>query len=180
MAALWQDAVGITVAGLLVGLAANALSPRGLSLGRDYFPTSQPVASRASSSHPPTAAQPTTSKHGHALIEHAEAARLFADPKRQHGRILFIDARNADRFAEGHIPGAMRFDHYRPDETAGEVVGLALIAERVVVYCNGGSCEDSELVANDLLGFGVPAEKLVIYKGGVAEWLARGMPLEKP
>ncbi len=55
---------------------------------------------------------------------------------------------------------------------------MAQIAERVVVYCNGGNCEDSELAASLLRDAGIPAEKLQVYLGGFTEWEAQGMPVE--
>jgi rhodanese-related sulfurtransferase len=49
---------------------------------------------------------------------------------------------------------------------------------KVVVYCNGGECEDSEFAAIMLRDAGVPREALFIYAGGITEWKAQRLPME--
>jgi 3-mercaptopyruvate sulfurtransferase SseA len=46
-----------------------------------------------------------------------------------------------------------------------------------VIYCNGGTCEDSEYVAT-LLMSAIPKEKLLVYGGGWTEWTTNSMPVE--
>ena len=49
----------------------------------------------------------------------------------------------------------------------------------IVVYCNGGDCEDSESAALFLLGLGADPERIRVFTGGITEWTERGMPLEQ-
>jgi len=58
------------------------------------------------------------------------------------------------------------------------VLGACQNAEKVVVYCNGGDCEDSQFAAVTLRDTGVPKEKLFVYPGGMAEWATNGWPIE--
>lgn len=179
----------VMLAGIAAGLVANALSPRGISLTRNYFPdaaraTRAPAAppvsttTRANEPPAPTADAPVRlARSGIPLLDHARSLELFRDPRRAEGRILFVDARDDRHFQEGHIPGAIQFDHYRMEKHIAEVLPACQIAEQIVVYCNGGACEDSELVALDLLQLGIPATKLAVYLGGIAEWKRRGLPL---
>ena len=51
-------------------------------------------------------------------------------------------------------------------------------AEQIVVYCNGGDCDDSETAALLLRDMGIPNQKLFVYGGGIAEWKANGLPVE--
>ena len=53
-----------------------------------------------------------------------------------------------------------------------------LNATKVVVYCAGGDCEDSEFAALALIEAGVPQERLFIYAGGMTEWATNGLPIE--
>ena len=52
-------------------------------------------------------------------------------------------------------------------------------AETIVVYCNGGKCEDSFLAAGDLLEEGVEMHKILVYSGGIAAWKADNLPVER-
>ena len=55
---------------------------------------------------------------------------------------------------------------------------LTRSAEKIVVYCSGGDCEDSLFACEDLLQAGVPFEKVFLYPGGMEEWRQMGMPVE--
>lgn len=202
---LIRDAAVITAVGTVMALVANDLSPRGLSLRRDYFlaesgtanpvtslrerggrvpgprPLPRPGASPRDAMAPSAASavSPTTTKRGLTMAGYEEATRWFHDPQFAAGRIVFVDARSEERYAAGHIPNAYGFDHYRPERGAAAVLAAAQAADRIVVYCNGGDCEDSELAALDLIALGVPASKLVVYGGGFSEWQQRGMPIQR-
>jgi rhodanese-related sulfurtransferase len=167
---LRQAAVAAALA-VAVGLAANALSPRGLDLRRNYFPdTPAPAAPAASAAAPRT-------PRGVPLIDRARAEALFRDPRREQGLVLFLDARGDAAFAAGRLPGARQFDRYHLDRHVAAVLGAAALAQEIVVYCHGGDCEDSDLAAADLVQLGVPAEKLAIYAGGFAEWRQHNLPV---
>lgn len=116
--------------------------------------------------------------HGFVAINATEAYELYNDPKRESGLYVFVDARSDERFAEGHIPGAVQCDHYfltkYLDRTLEQVKGAA----KVIVYCNGGDCEDSGLVCKDLFESDIPYESLLLFDEGWAEWSKRGYPKE--
>ncbi|MBI5766277.1 MAG: rhodanese-like domain-containing protein [Verrucomicrobia bacterium] len=177
-----RDSVAVALAGVALGLIANAVSPRGLALRRDYFSAVAPVAAvtpaPTASSGLSAARRARLGAQGIALLSHERAVGFFRDPLFTAGRIVFIDARDEAHYAAGHIPGARPFDHYRLDKYVADILGACAAADRIVVYCNGGECEDSELAAGDLLQFGVPAAKLFVYAGGIAEWREKNLPLE--
>ena len=58
------------------------------------------------------------------------------------------------------------------------VLPVCLAAQKVVVYCTGGACEDSEFAALMLRDAGVPRENVYVYVGGITEWIANGLPVE--
>ena len=91
---------------------------------------------------------------------------------------MFVDARDAVHYDHGHVPGAWLFDPYRPEKYYGSVLPACGTADEVVVYCNGGACEDSRYAAALLRDAGVPVRKLRVYSGGIAEWSAQGLPVE--
>ena len=182
----------IAVAGGGLALVANGLSPRGLSLTRNYFPRGGATPTNAASvlatnsnaggtnlSTSSTAALAAQLRaKGLGLVESEQAARLFADPRYASELVLFVDARDDRHYQEGHIPGAYQFDHYRPDNYLPTVLPACQNAEQIVVYCTGGNCEDSEFAALTLRDAGVPPERLFIYAGGMTEWATNGLPVE--
>lgn len=193
---LLSEALVVACVGGLVAFACNAVSPRGLKLSRNYFPTVR--APVVASNTPPVAVNtngvsgtntPAVTKlavHeqklrdlGLQVVGTEETTRLFHDPGTPQGTILFIDARDTKEYQAGHIPGAYEFFHYRPEDYLPVVLPLAQAAERIVVYCNGGECEDSQFTAVFLReSAGVPAEKIFIYAGGFEEWTKAGLPVE--
>ena len=192
------EALLVAVVGLALALLANQLSPRGLSLSRDYFPrTPAPPSSAtpgvtvpADTSRPTTpSAVPGTATAGEKVrarleargfrfIEPAEARQLFEDPRRAQELVVFMDARNDQHYQEGHVPGAYQFDHYYPGNHLPVVMPVCQQAELIVVYCSGGDCEDSEFAAVALQEAGIPADRLGVYGGGMADWQTNGMPVE--
>lgn len=192
----------VLLVGGLLALAANGVSPRGLSLTRDYFPSLGGPAS-ASASAPVVSADATPAvgrvdgvAPAGSMVGGAEAAvarlqgnglvsvgddevrALFDDPRYAQELVVFVDARDDRRYRAGHIPGAYRFDRFRPEETLAEVVLAGQSAERMVIYCNGGECEDSEYAAIALRDAGVPADRIAVYLGGIVAWQGRGWPVE--
>jgi rhodanese-related sulfurtransferase len=182
----------VGIVGLLIALAANAFSPRGLVLTRNYFPettvvrdlgidavstrgTNIPAVNAASTQS--LAAQRLVAK-GLQPIDGDTAARLANDPRCQQQLIVFIDARDEEHFLAGHVPGAFEFDRYHPEKYLMDVLSVCQTAEQIVVYCNGGDCEDSQYAAITLRDAGVANQKLMVYLGGIKEWEARGLPVE--
>jgi rhodanese-related sulfurtransferase len=187
---LFLEGLAVALIGLGLAFAANALSPRGLQLSRDYFPTDtqvrsgsgSPTSSAAGSvSNAPSSAELLAQKLkalGVRYIGSNEVVALFHDPRAAADVVTFIDARNEEHYSQGHIPGAFLLDYYRPQDHLVAVLPAAQAAEAVVVYCNGGSCEDSQLTTLLLNDAGVPPDKLQIYLGGFAEWETNGLPVE--
>jgi rhodanese-related sulfurtransferase len=177
----------VALVGVALAFIANAVSPRGLQLTRDFFGpatavpadpgsltnTSGPVAA---SEHEQLVAR--LAAKGLQLANSNLVVQLFQDPRRQQGIVLFIDARDDAHYQAGHIPGAYQLDYYHPEKHLGTVLPLCQVAEQIVLYCNGGQCEDSELAAMFLASAGVPKEKLLVYGGGIAEWGASGAEVE--
>jgi len=179
--------------GLAVALAANQMSPRGLALTRNYFPGATKPSPRIPSGISTTSALGGTNgsqllssdgllarlkAQGLQPLDGPQTVQLFRDPRYEQELIVFIDARDDRHYHEGHIPGAYQFDHYRPEHYLPTVLPACLNAEQIVVYCNGGNCEDSEFAAMTLKDAGVPLARLSVYAGGMAEWATNGWAVE--
>lgn len=182
----------MVVIGLGIGLAANAVSPHGLDLSRNYFPagTNQPMPAAAvapSTPAPPadtnelSEAEQITERLRDKNLQEAKLGQVkefFHDPRRQTGKIVFVDARDEDHYSDGHIPGAYELDPYHPDKYLDTVLPVCQAADQVLVYCTGGDCEDSDTTAILLREAGVPNQRIFVYGGGFTAWNDAHLPVE--
>ena len=103
-----------------------------------------------------------------------DAEQLFGEKR------LFLDARRTTVYADGHIPGARSFPIWESDIAdrvkAFYEEGLDQNAP-IVIYCSGGDCEDSHMLAEKLYMVGF--NNLLVYKDGFPGWQKRGLPAVK-
>lgn len=94
---------------------------------------------------------------------------------------LFLDARRTSIFEAGHIAGARSFSVWESD--VDDKVN-ALYEERsdpseqnkpIVIYCSGGACEDSHMLAQKL--WGIQFNNVYVYKDGYPDWQNRNLPV---
>jgi rhodanese-related sulfurtransferase len=182
------EALLVAAIGAVVAFGANALSPSGLKLTQDYFhgerlplPRTKTNQTEIVASSTKSAADPVVARlkeKGLQIVNGEQAAELFHDPLCQQGAIIFIDARNDEHYQGGHIPGAYQLDNYHPENYMGTVFPVCQSAQKIVVYCTGGNCEDSQFAALTLRDAQIPSEKLFVYTGGITEWTNRGNAVE--
>jgi rhodanese-related sulfurtransferase len=89
---------------------------------------------------------------------------------------LILDARPSAFFENGHVPGAINLAR---DDFAHDYRQLAGVLQTnrdkpIIVYCSGGDCHDSRLVANALLSLGF--SDVTVFTGGWDAWSAAGLP----
>lgn len=92
----------------------------------------------------------------------------------RYGKAVFVDARPARDYAEGHIAGAVGFDVNDFDRAAPGALPAIPSGAEAVVYCSGGDCDDSVMLAKKLGEMGYRTVKL--YEGGYSEWKKAGLP----
>ena len=183
------EAVFVVAVGAVFAFAANRVSPRGLTLTRNYFPEGTGLIPRATLPHNAagTNARPVDPEQllaaelkekGLQLADASQAVQLFHDPRFKQNIVVFVDARDEQHYREGHIPGAYEFDPYRPEKYFDAVLPVCKAAKQIVVYCNGGDCDDSETAALLLRDVGIPGQNLMVYGGGIIEWTTNGLPVE--
>jgi rhodanese-related sulfurtransferase len=189
---IFGEAALVAILGAAFAFGANQISPLGLALTRDYFPAGtahvvRPVASdglpRAAGTNsdvlsPAQFLAAQMKEKGLQLMDGRQAAQFFHDPRFQQNLIVFIDARDETLYQQGHIPGAYEFDPYRPEKYFDTVLPVCQQAQQIVVYCNGGDCDDSESAAILLRDVGISNQKLFVYGGGITEWMTNSLPVE--
>ena len=153
------QALVILAVAVVAGLTFNTLSPKGIN------PFKRPA-------HVPVSSDSTPVRDGGIrLIELDEARRVVGSDA------SVIDARRKEDFEEGRIPGAMLLDYYDMGTYKDQVLPSLSSDRLIMVYCSEVSCDDSELLAKELYSLGFT--RLVVFKGGFAEWSAAGLPVER-
>ena len=186
---LLLEASLVATCGAALAFAANALSPRGLNLTRDNFPRRSSVITPGSLTNSAGTANGTAVEgqaslkarlgaEGLELADGKQAFQLYQDPRYAQELIVFVDARSENAYQAGHIPGAYEFDRYYPEKYVSTMLQVCGPAQQILVYCNGGHCEDSEFAAVMLSEWGIPKNKLLVYGGGITEWTNNRWPVE--
>ena len=103
-----------------------------------------------------------------------EAWRAYRDG------VPFLDARRSAEFAQGHIQGAWPTPVWEADLDDRLIAFKASrhpgSEDPIVIYCSGGDCRDSHLLAAKLLDQGY--FHLLIYRDGFPDWVAQKRPIE--
>ena len=91
------------------------------------------------------------------------------------GEAQFIDARKPENFAKGHIPYTINL----PVASFGfgwpQDISLLMKELKTVVYCEGFSCDASQLVAKHLIRYGF--KQVFIIEPGFPGWKEAGYPV---
>jgi rhodanese-related sulfurtransferase len=143
----WLRGLVIIVLGIAVGLAANLISPRGLPLFAPASPT--PAASE--------------------FIPLDQAKSLWLG-----GTALFLDAREPDDFAAGHIGNALNLPAQSFSLHFPEVAPVLSPDSELVLYCDGKECELSHHLAANLRQQGFT--NLHVLANGWTAWHEAGLP----
>jgi len=171
MRVLLRDAIGVVVIAALsmaAGLAINRFSRQPISLA--YRTPQQRLSTELTTliNAPP--------------FQLADLSTIGLDEFRKsisQGDALALDARGSVYYSEGHVPGAMNLAR---NNFANDYNRLRPILDKskdrlIVVYCSGGDCHDSRLVASALLSLGFSDVK--VFTGGWTEWSAANLPVAR-
>jgi len=153
------QAIVILAAALVVGFTFNALSRNGINPLKT--PAKVPVAADSTQ----------------AGAEGIKIATLDEARQAVESGVPVIDARRKADYDDGHIPKAMLLDYYDMGMYKDQVLARLSSDQTIMVYCSELSCDDSELLAKELYSLGFT--KLLVFKGGFAEWSAAGLPVER-
>ena len=147
----------IAVAGAVVGVAANFVSPRPVSLGRAVYATAESAGA--------VCADPGASI---ARISVQEAKPLCIACT-----AAFVDARSAQEYASGHVTGAL---HLLPGDPVEPLLERLSAAPTVIVYDRDRECAGADQVATLLKAKGL--RDVRVLTGAWSDWLAAGGPGE--
>ncbi len=183
-----SEAIVCLLLAIAAAAASNALAGPGRKLrwvAAQGQSSGRPEAGHARTTPPaggaagaPPGASPSFQPHpDKAWVEISgdEAAALFSGKSAP-----FLDARRTSVYEQGHIAGARPFSVWEAD-IDDKVKAFFQEGQNqsapVVVYCSGGECEDSHMLAERLHQFGF--NNALVYAGGFPDWEKRGLPVEK-
>lgn len=92
------------------------------------------------------------------------------------GSRLFVDARPADRFAAGHLPGAVSVPPDALDRGPDAPPVLPGLDRPPVIYCDGPECDDALRLALHLRAQG--RSDVAVFIGGMELWQAELLDTE--
>ncbi|HEX4823199.1 MAG TPA: rhodanese-like domain-containing protein [Candidatus Polarisedimenticolaceae bacterium] len=198
---LWQGILGIMVLGIGLGMAQNVLVRMGSAkdgLAWRYEPqkldTLDDVTAKAASATPPPAAPAAndpTNNDPLGLGAQGTASGLdvpdlprpiqiqlpkvkeFFDAK----AATFVDARDPEEYAGGHIPGAVSLPGEQATTDPARLEKFDPRGKPIIVYCGGGTCELSMNLGFALVAAG--KHKVLVFTGGWPEWSGASYPVEK-
>ncbi len=157
LATVLLGSLAMLVASAALGLLVNHFSPRGLPI----FPKPQPE--QPASLPLPSGLLPMTPDQAHAAF----AAKAS----------LFLDARSAQEYDKGHIPGALNLPARSFEARYPDLVERVEAAPSLVVYCQSIECDEAVEVADRLRG--LVAKPIHVFEQGWGAWQAAGFPQKK-
>ena len=156
-----KTAAGIILLSSILGLAVDALHPRGVFWAQLKATPGQAEPVATSGDAP------------------SELRVVSADTLRRwvrEGLAVLLDAREPEAYFRAHLPGARNL----PVDAVGDSLDLLQSLPRdrwLVCYCDGAPCDLGERLAYELKSWGF--DSVAVYWGGVADWRERGLPMEK-
>lgn len=167
----------------LIAPATDTMAEPLVSANETAAPTPLPATQTIAPATRPAPVQPAPARLGKFFPPHPdrpwveihyEDARVLYDRK-----AMFIDARRTSIFEQGHIVGARSISVWESD-VDDKVAAMAMAGldgnAPIVIYCSGGNCEDSHMLAERL--FGVGFNNVMVYKDGYPDWQQQGGPVE--
>ena len=147
----------IAVAGAVVGIGANFVSPRPAALGSPVY---------AAAESPGAVCQDPRASVARISVQEAKPLCVAC-------AAAFVDARSAQEYASGHVTGAV---HVRPGDPVEPLLPKLGAAPMVIVYDRDRECAAAEQVATGLQAKGL--RDVRVLTGAWADWLAAGGPGE--
>jgi rhodanese-related sulfurtransferase len=145
----------LLLASVIIGLGVNRLRSDGIKIPGDWSQKAQLILD-------------TGENIGISL---EEAQKVFENQS-----ALFLDARPAEQYAEGHIRGARNLPPEAFDVHFEKVMTNVGTEQMIITYCDGETCNLSKQLALNLKDLGFSAVRVL--PNGWSRWQGRRLPIE--
>ncbi len=172
-----KEAFIILFLSIVIGLIANALSPKGIALIRDDSGRFAIDSTKVSDVdfHKQRGKLDKQGFYQPVNIPLATAKQLFDEGA------IFVDGRIPAEYQQGHIKGALNIDYKifkdKTKEEKQDIMKDIKKEQLIVSYCSSDSCEISIDNAYEMAKAGY--NDIKIYLGGYKDWSKSGYPTEK-
>lgn len=106
-----------------------------------------------------------------------QLSKIVSDPSYQ-----VIDNRPNFKFSQGHIKGALNyvfFDDGASENTLTKDILAKITKNKIVIlHCTGFSRSPNAL-STAIEKWKIPSDRLILFRGGIQEWVAKGFSLVK-
>ncbi len=106
------------------------------------------------------------------LAFETDPSDVYTDMKNGETGFIVVDARNAEAFAKGHVPGSINLPYRRIDATTTSMFSKDKV---IVAYCAGVYCNASTKAAARLTALGFKVKEML---DGLDGWRGEGYPVE--
>jgi rhodanese-related sulfurtransferase len=106
------------------------------------------------------------------LAFETDPSDVYADLQSGETGFIVLDARSAESYARGHVPGAINFPHRNIE---ARTVGSLPRDKLIVTYCDGVFCNASTKAAAKLTALGFKVKEMI---HGMAGWREERYPIE--
>lgn len=191
----YKNILLIVAASSLIGLAYNALNPKGIPLVKEerilHFENENSEIKDSRLLELPDSEDIETDTDMKNREENSIVEELIDDTPKPFSQpvaiklsraydlfkqgVKFIDSRSTVEFAEGHIKNAINIPFYE-SEKYDDVLNKIDKNEILVTYCSGEDCDTSILHGDELFDKGY--KRVYIFYGGWNDWLDAGYPIE--
>lgn len=191
----YKNILLIVAASSLIGLAYNALNPKGIPLVKEerilHFENENSEIKDSRLLELPDSEDIETDTDMKIRKENSIVEELIDDTPKPFSQpvaiklsraydlfkqgVKFIDSRSTEEFAEGHINNAINIPFYE-SEKYDDVLNKIDKNEILVTYCSGEDCDTSILHGDELFDKGY--KRVYIFYGGWNDWLDAGYPIE--
>jgi len=168
----------MVIAAISVGLALAFNATRQDSLPLVQSRSSAPVAGSPQQAENQTAAAaaPSDNASAESTSESAQGGEISlheAALRHASGEAVFLDAREAEDYALGHIQGALSLSAFTFAQDF-PALKAGLEGKTVITYCDGEHCKLSQDLADQLAAHGI--RNVFVLKNGWSLWRNDGLP----
>jgi rhodanese-related sulfurtransferase len=164
---MFKQVFTFCIIAILLGLGARVVQENpvpfwGFPRPIDLLPVPTTMAAEAANKNINEAFAPAQQPYA---VDYMTVFGLYA--KRKKENIHFVDARDEDLFAAGHIPGSVNIPFENLNESVSALEQIPR-DELLVIYCDGGDCHLSHDLAEYALASGWT--RIAVYEDGWEEW----------
>ncbi len=157
-----KEIVILLGAAILCAFAVNVVSPKGIALFGQWDTSKGVISAR----------NKNDAVEDHLEIKDTRSAKRIFDT----ADTVFVDARSAEDYKDGHIKGAISLPAYEFDSLIDRFYNDFPVSVSIVTYCSGRECDDSHELAQLLIGEGYT--KVNVFIDGYPAWKEEGYPVE--